>query len=564
MPKAELFDFKSNTRIVFYLVKLRMRKGGGPASAVVADFNHYGIDWVLTDSFTRIPDSFRDSVWSVVKESDTILRFQKPHSGQAVRINITKNLSKGAYGQVFEANSPEHKTRFVVKCINLSAFEHRNSISKMDYLYDICTEVLIQMLIYDATKELSFPEFNVLGPFTPKIYYFGTDGLEAFVVSEQLIGNIDDIIIKGASQSVLANCLLQVTKMIDWLFTTLNFSHRDLKTNNILVREIGAKIHVSLIDFGLSCASLNGGKLVLKPFYLPSSRLKFSTSTTRDLHSLLFSVAYLTPYEPNTGIVKICRAIIRSQVPDPARLGNTYGSFNFYNNKEDTRPQNVTSQILINVFKEAGPRWASHLVKLYDGTVNNLTHDELANVDRGVFETYLREKNIDLASDDLLFFFSKTAEFNKIAKLVIVRYGRPEIVNRVNILGNTALITACDKLNLEVVSALLELPNCKTAVQNKEGDTALHKLIKRTNLIKVVDESVMNAGLILQMLVSENPFLLDSKNGAGKAPKDPGFATNELIVHLIVKSRTNIKLTAKRRSNTNKLKGGRKSRKARL
>lgn len=531
---------------------------------VLYDFSSYGLDWRLTDKMTEMPAEFTESVWNVFKDSETVLRFTSL-GGEEASLQINKSLAKGSYGEVSSATSQNKPgVKLVVKTISLEALVN-NSVSTVNYLYDVCVEVLIQILIYETTKELSFPEYKLTGPFTPKIYYFGTDGLNAYIVSEQLPGSLQQIVNSKPPQETLSLSILQTCKILEVLYSTLGFSHRDLKSNNILYKTISSNLNIRVIDFGYSCAKLNGNKLMLKPSFTPSKHLHFSESITRDMHSLLYTLSYVSTLDPKLHIVNVMKAIISSQIPTPAKFGNSYMSFNRFNNQEDLKPKNLTYDILMKVFSDIKTAdWASHLVKLYDGTHTYMTHSELEKVNKAVFEEYLTENNIDFKSKDLLFFLAKTHVSPNLLKAIISRYVQPTSINAVNRLGNTALILGADKLNAEFVGVLLQVPNCKTAIQNMDGNTALHRVIIKSNLLTEAEEDkLMDAAIIAKWLLDINPILLDIKNNLKRAPIDRMFSTKELIVTIIESYRNDPTLLKRRQINTNKQKGGTRGKKTR-
>ena len=388
---------------------------------ILYDFSSsYGLNWRLTDSMTEMPKEFAESVWNVSKDSATALRFQSLE-GMQVLLQINKSLAKGTYGEVSSASSPNNPgVKLVVKEINLEALAH-NSVSTVNYLHDVCVEVLIQILIYETTKELHFPEYKLTGPFTPKIYYFGTDGVNAYIVSEQLPGSLQQIVNSNPPQEMLSLSILQTCKILEVLYSTLGFSHRDLKSNNILYKTTGSNLNIRLIDFGYSCAKLNQGKLHLKPSFSPSKHLHFSESITRDMHSLLYTLSYVSTLDPKLHIVSVMKAIISSQIPTPAKFGNSYMVFNRFNNQEDLKPKNLTYDIITKVFSDIKtPSWTSHLVKLYDSAFDYISLQELQEVNRPVFEEYLTENNIDFKSKDLLFFLAKTKISPNLLKVIII------------------------------------------------------------------------------------------------------------------------------------------------
>lgn len=528
------------------------------ASAELYDFSSYGLDWKLTDSMTEMPQSFVDALWNVRNESESELHFSSPDGTTKALLQTGELLGAGTYGKVYRASdATKPSVNLVVKVIDLDLLSAINTpASRVQFLYDICIEVLIQMLVYDTTKDIRLPKLGMVGPFTPKIHYFGIGPTNAYIVSDYISGKFDSAFSSKQPAAVIALGVFQTCKILDVLFKKLAFSHRDLKADNMMYEVIDGQLNIRLIDFGFSCVKLNGGKLPLHALHSSSSHLHYSQSITRDMHSLLYMLSYRSPLNASSHIVKIMKAIIASDIETPASWRNSYSSFNYHNNRDDLKPQNITFDIIMNVFYHIdGPTWASHLTRLYERTIEFLTDGELEQVPAPVFEAYLVTK-LDFRSDDLLFYLAKNPMRYALYNLIISRYVRPEITNAVNILGNTALITGCDRLNLDFVAALLPVPNCKTAIQNKEGNTALHRVIIKSNLLADTNEEEITKGLgIIKLLLDMNPYLLDIKNGRKIAAIDAGFVLKDLFKHFINSYRTNLSLVRKRRTNTNLQKG---------
>ena len=163
-----------------------------------------------------------------------------------------------------------------------------------------------------------------------------------------------------------------------------------------------------------------------------------------------------------------------------------------------------------------------------------------------------------------MFFLAKTNISPNLLKVIISRYVPSTSINAVNRVGNTALIVAADKLNADFVGVLLQVPNCKTAIQNTDGNTALHRVIIKSNLLTDAEENLlMDAGMIAKWLLDINPILLDIKNNLKRAPIDRMFSTKELIVSIIESYRNDPLNLKRRRINTNKQKGGSRGKKTR-
>lgn len=195
------------------------------------NFAKYGLDWKFTPEMTFIPDDFINGIPPAVivktPANDLESLVIKHNSGNEFKINITGKLKSGTYGIVYstdtfldEANTPLVVKTIPVDLIRKEIASQRNEIAKAagknaknrgrsnggvtgiieqsklnygsvetkldDVIIEAIQETVVQILIYESTKDLNFPEINLKGPFAPKFLGIAKDETSLFIVMEKL------------------------------------------------------------------------------------------------------------------------------------------------------------------------------------------------------------------------------------------------------------------------------------------------------------------------------------------------------------------------------------------
>jgi hypothetical protein len=123
------------------------------------DFTKYGLNWVIPDTIKEMPDDFKDNVSSVKREGNK-LAFNKPN-GEVVNIVLNEFKGAGTYGKTYSSLTQIDKgVDIVVKIIDFTGSKNASNLE-----YDTIQEALIQILIYEASKDFKDTSINLIGPF---------------------------------------------------------------------------------------------------------------------------------------------------------------------------------------------------------------------------------------------------------------------------------------------------------------------------------------------------------------------------------------------------------------
>ena len=153
----------------------------------------------------------------------------------------------------------------------------------------------------------------------------------------------------------------------------------------------------------------------------------------------------------------------------------------------------------------------------------------------------LRVKGVKLNKNFL--YLSAGFKGTDILDLIFSKLSAPEFVEYTEN-SVTPLMRACGNINELFVKRLLALPFIKVAVQDSNGETALHYISRACT--KTVSDSALN---IINALIERNPALTEIKNKAGQGPGNP-FIAGKGVVRITIKSRK--KGLFRKHRNTNK------------
>lgn len=491
------------------------------------DFSKYGLNWYLSPDIKSMPVSFIGNVSKVVQDEPTIIEFTKP-TGEKVIVELVRKLGSGTFGTTWStADDPPRAVKIL------------NNLDDPDTIYDVVQECLSQIIIYEATKDIEVPELNLSGPFCPRFYLLGRSTTSMYIVMEQLDHNMNHMIKnaqhltdwKQPSSMFIKLSTLQLCKILKILYTKIGYNHRDLKPDNVMFNMIDNKINMRLIDFGFSC--LKYRNLFIKPANQCSfaAMMTHCDSETRDIHAYFYS---LLEYSFYSSIDCPIKAVINTlTVSSQASVGdwsNTYIEFDRKNtNASRIRPLNLSLDVVYNVFRKLTftngtscstiqPDWASEIVKLYPETLSFLTEAELGFVKPELIKALLQNAN-DVDTE-----------------------------------RRTALMFAAHKGNLPLVKLLLSSPKILTVVKDSDGMTALHYAVMYYNLEWPPSEDFP----IVKLLIEANPALPDIKDNRDRGPGNRAYTHRIPEIRKYIKSRKS-QLIGRRKINTNKAKGGKKS-----
>jgi len=484
------------------------------------DFSKYGLNWNITPEMTIMPRKFLESI-STVKKTANNITFTKPN-GEQVHIELGEALGSGSFGETWAAKGPEPIAIKIMKGLTGNT------------LYDAFQECLVQILIYEATKDIKVPEHNLVGPFCPKFLLLGRDGDSIYLMMERLQFNINDALKKKPLSKFIKESTIQICIILRTLYEKLNYNHRDFKPDNIMYNIIDGNINVKLIDFGFSCLTYKNLKIreINKEAY-PSS-LKTCNSETRDIHSYFYYLLNYTYYAKVSCPVKnIINTLISSSQLKVEKWRNTY---RYYNNENagnsPNKPLNLTPNVVYDVFtkitfssnescSKINPQWTNGLKKIYPETLRFLSVEEISYIKPEVLSQFFAN------------------------------------INEQDLLKNTALNYAVIDNKLHLVKWLLSSKKAKTALKDDYGKTCLHYAVINTN-----DATLRyNAFEIIKLLIAENPALPNIKDRSGAGPGNKKYAFNAEVRDYI---KTRKSTVFSRKKNTNRMKAGSYTKKNKL
>ena len=295
------------------------------------DFTKYGININVTSDLTKLPSNIASKL---IPESgrEKNLLFTK-NDGTTIRITLNNILSKGSYGEGWSTDDKIDGIPVIVKIIDA---EGTNQFQYNRYGLDVVQEAMTQIIIYEATKNLSFPEINLTGPFVPQIFLIGQGRDKYYIVSERLDGDIANIISNTPSINFMKYNMLHLSKILGILYEKLHFNHRDLKPDNVMYKIIDKQHHVRLIDFGFSCLKYRKLNISSQSDIIFSSRLHCN-SKIRDLHSYVFEIIYDSYYKYHDFPFKrLLKALTANLMKSAKTWKNTYIMFNSANDKNNS------------------------------------------------------------------------------------------------------------------------------------------------------------------------------------------------------------------------------------
>lgn len=189
-----------------------------------------------------------------------------------------KKLGTGSFGTTYKARSNN-------KEVAIKKIKPRDPRE----LWDSIKEVILQILLYDSTKDLSD------GPYVPQLFEIAYDAKKhvVYIVQELMNGTFESLInnrSKNENEIKLLDDFEIIAQQLEWLGTNLQFNHRDLKSDNVMFKLSSKGYTLRLIDFGMSCMTWNGIHLQASTNLFPASHTCYRRS--RDLTSLFYEIAH--------------------------------------------------------------------------------------------------------------------------------------------------------------------------------------------------------------------------------------------------------------------------------
>jgi hypothetical protein len=199
--------------------------------------------------------------------------------GAGVKYTVEENLGEGTYGIAYRAKAPDGK-EYAIKFI-------KEKLSDKTEFITFLKECIVQILVVEASKT------KADGPYAPRVYdiCYNSTRNEGYIRSELMKNKLDNLV--GAftpdqNDVFLPDALQQIAKMISDLQKSLEFSHRDMKGDNIMyTKGPGGRRLMRLIDFGMACVTWNGMKISGSSWF-DASHSCFKKD--RDMSQLIFYI----------------------------------------------------------------------------------------------------------------------------------------------------------------------------------------------------------------------------------------------------------------------------------
>jgi serine/threonine protein kinase len=337
------------------------------------DLRPYGLYWDL-DPLTMgspIPDTYKTAV--ARKDGRNRYTFFDGAEKRLFRLSTIKSLGSGTYGETLLTNFSIGGERVVMKVIQKTPHFTPE---------DVINEVIAQIVVVETTKHMDFSEINLKGPFAPRVFLFAQDRNNYYILNQIMDITLHRLLIDNGTFSNLTCCLKHIAKILSVLFDTLEFNHRDLKPDNIMINEDGVK----LIDFGFCCMKY-GGMRISPGYTFPRTELVNCSSRTRDMNSILYSIldhpilhGFTLEMSP---IKRIIRSLMFSDEPVPVDWLNTYKKYNVAAENRNLRPEVIFK--IVSSFQmygetmhaEISAYWAQHVAEVNAGILRMLTPAEI-------------------------------------------------------------------------------------------------------------------------------------------------------------------------------------------
>ena len=305
------------------------------------DLTPFGIDCILTNT-TRIED-LGTEVLIRKGSSNAFLGEPTFFILENIRYNVKKTLGEGTYGVTYHVVDEDDRS-FALKVLF-------DSIKTPKDAQLFIKESILQILMAEASKDQSH------GPYVPRLYEvaYNESSSQGFIRSELMRGNLDSLIMKHSSKEIskiLPDAIIQITKMLDFFGKKLEFSHRDLKGDNIMyvLSESGKRIF-KLIDFGMSCLTWDGLTIRGGDYFSDKSTC---FKPNRDIMQFLYSLTLYSDYIEPWLLSEIQDLLVTTLPPHDCIMGKTCdkngftnwrSSYNFLNRNNLSfpkgRPKNV-------------------------------------------------------------------------------------------------------------------------------------------------------------------------------------------------------------------------------
>ena len=242
-------------------------------------------------------------------------------------------------------------------------------------------EFIIQCMCIHATENEEFDGYT--GPFVPRLYLFAVSYGHIFIISEKMDTTLHNHILSNfLGATIVRDCIQQISKILDILQKNIQYSHRDFKADNVMIKFENDRPCIKLIDFGYSCIQYDNFKLSSDP----SKMFEKCDIKSRDLSSLFYQFVnmYYKAYNTLKAISCPMRHIMEVLSFTNGYPKNWSSQYKYYNKHEEN--PNLIPDVVYTIFKNLeitadyrcspiNPSWI-HSVKIVNHNVMSLLTDK--------------------------------------------------------------------------------------------------------------------------------------------------------------------------------------------
>ena len=213
----------------------------------------YGINMV----FTGDPATIRPEYVKPAKLAHDAIVF--PSGTYALK----KKIGHGSYGVIYSAEK-DGKVFAIKAQLYQTPAECRMML----------TEAVINIIVQDATSGAGASGADGNGSYVQKFYEVGIDTQATLIYMrlELLDGTLAEYVAKHTPEEndrIIPETIISIAKMLETLHKKLQMNHRDMKSDNIMFKEVGGKPQWKLIDLGMACLTYKSIPISSSTFYSP-------------------------------------------------------------------------------------------------------------------------------------------------------------------------------------------------------------------------------------------------------------------------------------------------------